>query len=83
MNPVDGLSRAWHWGVRRTLGLWVRATIKPDDAAASIGARPACYVLERESRTDLAVLSVVSAKLGLPRPERRLPSGAPTRPTSN
>ncbi len=75
MNPVDGLSRAWHWGVRKTLGLWVRATIKPDDAAATIGARPTCYVLERESRTDLAVLSVVSAKLGLPRPERRLPLG--------
>ncbi len=75
MNPADGLSRAWHWSVRRTLGLWVRAVIKPEDAAAAISGRPACYVLERESLTDLAVLSIVCAQLGLPRPERRLPLG--------
>jgi glycerol-3-phosphate O-acyltransferase len=56
------------------LSLWVRVTIKPDDAAAAIAAspRPVCYVLERESQTDLAVLSIVCARLGLPRPERRL-----------
>jgi glycerol-3-phosphate O-acyltransferase len=56
------------------LSLWVRATIKPDDAAAVIALRPrpVCYVLERESRADFAVLSIVCAKLGLPRPERRL-----------
>jgi glycerol-3-phosphate O-acyltransferase len=77
MNPVDGLRRAWHWSVRRTLSLWVRVTIKPDDAAAAIanGPRPVCYVLERESQTDLAVLSTVCARLGLPRPERRLSIG--------
>jgi glycerol-3-phosphate O-acyltransferase len=47
-------------------------TIKPDDAAAAIAARPRppCYVLERESRTDLAVLSMVCATLGLPRPDK-------------
>jgi len=52
----------------------VRVTIKPDDAAAAIAARPrpVCYVLERESRTDLAVLSMVCATLRLPRLERRL-----------
>jgi glycerol-3-phosphate O-acyltransferase len=77
MNPVVGLSRAWHWGVRKILGLWVRVTIKPDDAAAEIAARPrpVCYVLERESQSDLAVLSTVCARLGLPRPERRLLMG--------
>jgi glycerol-3-phosphate O-acyltransferase len=60
--------------VRKILSLWVRVTIKPDDAAAAITAspRPVCYVLERESYTDSAVLSLVCAKLGLPRPERRL-----------
>jgi glycerol-3-phosphate O-acyltransferase len=74
MNPVAGLGRAWHWSVRKTLGLWVRAAIKPDDAAAVIAARPrpVCYVLERESKTDLAVLSNVCTQLNLPRPERRL-----------
>ncbi|MEP6886006.1 MAG: glycerol-3-phosphate 1-O-acyltransferase PlsB [Gammaproteobacteria bacterium] len=74
MNPVDGLGRAWHWSVRKTLGLWVRVTVRPDDAAAAIAARPrpVCYVLEREAQADLAVLSLVCAKEGLPRPERRL-----------
>jgi glycerol-3-phosphate O-acyltransferase len=69
--------RAWHWSVRKVLGLWVRATVKPEDAGAAIAARarPVCYVLERESQTDLAVLSMVCAKLGLPSPERRLAVG--------
>ncbi len=77
MNPLEGLGRAWHWGVRKVLGLWVRASIKPDEAAAAIAARPlpVCYVLERESRTDLAVLCNVCSELDLPRPERRLPIG--------
>ncbi len=54
------------------MGLWVRVTIKPDDAAAAIAAspRPVCYVLERESQADLAVLSMVCAKAGLPRPDK-------------
>jgi len=74
MNPVDGLIRAWRWSVRKVLGLWVRTAIKPDDAAAAIAARPrpVCYVLERESQTDLAVLSMVCTQLSLPRPERRM-----------
>jgi glycerol-3-phosphate O-acyltransferase len=52
--------------------LWVRVTIKPDDAAAAIAARsrPVCYVLERESQTDLAVLNIVCAALRLPRPDK-------------
>ena len=77
MNPVAGLGRAWQWSVRGTLRLWVRVTIKPDDAAATIAglARPVCYVLERESETDLAVLGNVCAQLNLPRPERRLGLG--------
>jgi glycerol-3-phosphate O-acyltransferase len=51
--------------------------IKPDDAAASIAARPrpVCYVLERESQTDLAVLNNACGQLRLPRPERRLLMG--------
>ena len=72
MHPVDGLGRAWHWSVRKILSLWVRVTIKPDDAAAGIAAslRPVCYVLERESQADLAVLRMVCAKAGLPRPDK-------------
>jgi len=66
------LGGAWQWSVRKVLSLWVRATIKPDDAAAAIAARarPICYVLERESQTDLAVLNMVCAALRLPRPDK-------------
>src|SRR5580704_1559748 len=72
MNPVEGLGRAWRWSVRKVLGLWVRVSIKPEDAAAAIAARPrpVCYVLERDSTTDLAVLSNVCTQLDLPRPGR-------------
>jgi glycerol-3-phosphate O-acyltransferase len=71
------LGQAWRWSVRKLLGLWVRVTIKPDDAVAAIAAipRPVCYVLERESQTDFAVLSGVCAQHNLPRPARRLIMG--------
>jgi glycerol-3-phosphate O-acyltransferase len=77
MNPFVGLGQAWRWSVRKLLGLWVRATIKPDDAVAAIASRPrpVCYVLERESQTDFAVLSSVCAQHNLPRPARRLMMG--------
>src|ERR1035441_10823440 len=59
MSVFDGLTGAWRWSVRKILSSWVRATIKPEAAAAAIAAwsRPACYVLERESHADLAVLA--------------------------
>jgi glycerol-3-phosphate O-acyltransferase len=77
MNPFVGLGHAWRWSVRKILGLWVRVTIKPDDAVAAIASRPrpVCYVLERESQTDFAVLSGVCAQHNLPRPARRLMMG--------
>src|SRR5580692_1087916 len=77
MNPFVGLSQAWRWSVRKVLGLWVRVTIKPDDAVAAIAARPrpVCYVLERGSPTDFAVLNSVCAQHNLPRPARRLMMG--------
>jgi glycerol-3-phosphate O-acyltransferase len=77
MTPFDGVGFAWQWSVRKILGLWVRATIKPEDAAAEIAARPrpVCYVLERESRSDLAVLHNACERLHMPDPERRLVIG--------
>ena len=50
----------------------MRVTIKPDDAAEGVAARsrPVCYVLERESKPDLAVLSIVCASLKLPSPDK-------------
>ena len=72
MNPLRGLSGAWRWAVRKTLGLWVKATIKPDDIAGTLAARgrPVCYVLETESRADFAVLDIACTKLQMPRPDR-------------
>jgi glycerol-3-phosphate O-acyltransferase len=77
MNPLVGLGQAWRWSVRKILGLWVRVTIKPEDAVAAVAARPrpVCYVLERESLTDFAVLNNVCAEHNLPRPTRRLMVG--------
>ena len=74
MNPFAGIGQAWHWSVRKVLSRWMRATVKPDDVAAAIAARPrpVCYVLERDSEADLALLSTVCAQKNLPRPERRL-----------
>ncbi len=77
MSAFDGLTGAWRWSVRKILGSWVKATIKPEAAAAAIAAcaRPVCYVLERESHADLAVLDNACVQLGMPRPERRLTMG--------
>jgi glycerol-3-phosphate O-acyltransferase len=77
MNPFLGVGQAWRWTVRKILGLWVRVTIKPDDAIAELVSRPrpVCYVLERESQTDFAVLNMVCTRHNLPRPARRLMMG--------
>jgi glycerol-3-phosphate O-acyltransferase len=60
--------------LRRILALWVRATLRPEDAAARFNGRtvPICYVLERVSASDLAVLQNVCVRERLPRPGRRL-----------
>jgi glycerol-3-phosphate O-acyltransferase len=63
-----------NWLLRRLLALWVRFTTRPDDAAARLHGRanPICYVLERRSATDLAVLQNACVKLKIPRPRKRL-----------
>jgi glycerol-3-phosphate O-acyltransferase len=63
-----------NWLLRRLLGLWVRFKVHPEDAAALLAgrARPVCYVLERRSVTDLALLQDACLALKLPRPGKRL-----------
>jgi len=58
----------------RILALWVRVTLRPEDAAARLNGRslPTCYVLERRSGSDLAVLQDLCVRERLPRPGRRL-----------
>jgi glycerol-3-phosphate O-acyltransferase len=60
--------------LRRILALWVRATLRPEDVAARLNGRtvPVCYVLERVSASDLAVLQNICVRERLPRPGRRL-----------
>jgi len=63
-----------NWLLRRLLALWVRYTIRPDDAALRLRGRsnPICYVLERCSVTDLAVLQNACVRLKIARPRKRL-----------
>jgi glycerol-3-phosphate O-acyltransferase len=67
-----------NWLLRRLLALWVRFRVLPADAAAQLQGRahPVCYVLERRSITDLAVLQQACLALGLPRPGRPLGGGS-------
>ncbi len=62
------------WLLRQLLALWVRYTVRPEDAAARLRAssNPVCYVLERRSITDLAVLQRACVSLKIARPQKRL-----------
>jgi glycerol-3-phosphate O-acyltransferase len=61
------------WLLRRFFKLWVRAAVQPAEAPQALAAPrvPVCYVLETESVADVAVLCNVTAKAGLPYPEKR------------
>ncbi|HTU67840.1 MAG TPA: glycerol-3-phosphate 1-O-acyltransferase PlsB [Steroidobacteraceae bacterium] len=61
------------WLLRRFFRLWVRAAVQPAEAPPALIApnTPVCYVFDRKSRADLAVLCNVTGKLRLPYPEKR------------
>ncbi len=63
-----------NWFLHRVAALWVRCRVLPEDAAARLRERskPVCYVLERHSGIDLAVLQSVCERMHLPRPRKRL-----------
>ena len=67
--------------LNRVLSLWVRTTLRPEDAAARFADRtvPICYVLEQRSRSDFAVLQQLSCR-GPAAAARPPPAGAPARP---
>jgi glycerol-3-phosphate O-acyltransferase len=58
----------------RLVALWTRSRLEPADIGTRLrdSTAPVCYVLERRSAVDLAVLRTLCAKLRLPRPRRRL-----------
>jgi len=60
--------------LRRFLSLWSRVSVQPQEIGERIRAQtaPICYVLERQSSADLALLKNVCASERLPRPSRRL-----------
>ncbi len=61
--------------LRRVFALWVKPEVRPESAPGSIGAvqaAPVCYVLERRSAVDLAVLENLCLRHGLPRPSGRI-----------
>jgi len=61
------------WLLRRFFRLWVRAAVQPAEAPPILTApaSPVCYVLERDSVADLAVLCNVTTRMHLPYPEKR------------
>lgn len=63
--------------LRRLLAPWVRYRVVPEDVGAQLRGRehPLCYVLERRSVTDLAVLQQACRALRLPHPDRPLRGG--------
>jgi glycerol-3-phosphate O-acyltransferase len=63
-----------NWLLHRVLALWVRYRVLPEDIAAGLQSRTAavCYVLERRSLTDLAILQRACVRLHIPRPRKRL-----------
>jgi glycerol-3-phosphate O-acyltransferase len=63
-----------NWLLRRLLALWVRFRVVPENSAALLAGRshPVCYVLERRSVSDLAILQQACLVLKLPRPGRVL-----------
>jgi glycerol-3-phosphate O-acyltransferase len=67
-----------NWLLHRVLAIWVRFRVLPEDMAARLQSRTArvCYVLERRSITDLAVLQRACVRLKLPRPGKRLLGGS-------
>ncbi len=69
-----------NWLLHRVLAIWVRYRVLPEDIPARLQSRAAavCYVLERRSITDLAILQRACVRLRLPRPRKRLLGDAPT-----
>src|SRR6185437_11852422 len=63
-----------NWLLHRVLALWVRYRVLPEDITGRLQSRSAavCYVLERRSLTDLAILQRACVRLKLPRPRKRL-----------
>ncbi|MGA7538533.1 MAG: glycerol-3-phosphate 1-O-acyltransferase PlsB [Steroidobacteraceae bacterium] len=63
-----------NWLLHRVLALWVRYRVLPEDITVRLHSRTAaaCYVLERRSLTDLAILQRACVRLKLPRPRKRL-----------
>src|SRR5262245_57234335 len=61
------------WLLRQFFKLWVRAAVQPAEAPPALTSPsvPVCYELETDSVADLAVLSNVAIKKGLPYPEKR------------
>jgi glycerol-3-phosphate O-acyltransferase len=60
--------------LHRVLALWVRYRVLPEDIPARLQSSGAavCYVLERRSVVDLALLQRACVRLKLPRPRKRL-----------
>lgn len=62
---------------KKTLALWLKTTVLPTDVK-SLGIdpkKPICFIMETRSTSNLAVLELQCARLGLPSPRLTLGSG--------
>ena len=69
----------------RLLLPWLRFTVRPQDASDELRAAGSriCYVMQRDSALDGMLLQRACARIGLPRPGKRLlPPTAPQRQRS-
>jgi glycerol-3-phosphate O-acyltransferase len=70
-----GLDRLAFALLRRLLSLLVKPTVLPQPTALGTGGpEPLCYVLERNSLSDLLTLDIVCLRQGLPRPTAPMPT---------
>ena len=78
MSIGETLARPATWLLRQVISLWVRSTALPPDIGERLirRERPLCYVLERQSLSDLMVLQETCVAQGMPRPSRRLSMGS-------
>jgi glycerol-3-phosphate O-acyltransferase len=78
LSVSETLARPATWALRKIISLWVRTTVLPPDAAQRLidRRRALCYVLERQSLSDLLVVQDTCARLALPQAGDRLSLGS-------
>jgi glycerol-3-phosphate O-acyltransferase len=78
LSVSETIARPAIWVLRQLISLWVRTTVLPPDAAQRLKGRgrALCYVLERQSLSDLLVVQDTCVRQGLPQAGEPLAVGS-------